>query len=232
MINGKPTTRELLDSNIPASVVAKRSQGGKELSYLETWYVIDRLNQVLGTENWSWDITTLTPIPGEKMSFICQGVLTASVDNKESRKSGVGYGSDKSNYNSGEMASKEAESDALKRAAMKLGRSLGLALYDKSQEYVDEEVVKAKTSIPSIKDNTSALKAATPNLKQADIKVDTKVLRQKIKSAFSVLEAQRKIDKATFIKDYLAGGKVDEVSDNQINIAITKLKINFTELPL
>jgi hypothetical protein len=67
---------------------------------------------------------------------------------------------------------------------------------------------------------------------KTDIKTDTKVLRQKIKSAFSVLEAQKKITKEVFIKDYLSGGKVDEVSDNQINIAITKLKLNFTELSL
>lgn len=229
------TIRENLDSNIPASAVSKRSQSGTELSYLETWYVIDRLNQVLGTENWSWDISKLDSIPGDRMSFICHGVLTATVDGKETRKSGIGYGSDKSKYNVGEMASKEAESDALKRAAMKLGRSLGLALYDKSQEYVDEEVNKTpanKTPVAVPKASAPAAGKASPESSKANTGGDTKVLRQKIKSAFSVLEAQRKIDKATFTKEYMGGGKVDEVSDNQINIAITKLKLNFTELPL
>jgi recombination DNA repair RAD52 pathway protein len=222
------TTKELLDSNIPASAVSKRSQSGKELSYLETWYVIDRLNQVLGTENWSWDVQGLDPIPGEKMSFICRGVISANINGKQTTKSGVGYGSDKSNFNKGEMASKEAESDALKRAAMKLGRSLGLALYDASQEFVDDEVIKppAKSGV------TTKIAAPVATVKQEATKSDTKILRQKIKSAFSVLEAQKKLDKQTFTKDYMGGGKVDDASDNQINIAITKLKLNFTELPL
>jgi recombination DNA repair RAD52 pathway protein len=229
------TIRENLDSNIPASAVSKRSQSGTELSYLETWYVIDRLNQVLGTENWSWDIDKLDPIPGDKMSFICHGVLTATVDGKETRKSGIGYGSDKSKYNVGEMASKEAESDALKRAAMKLGRSLGLALYDKSQEYVDEEVIKTATNKARVavpKTSTPAAGKTSPENSKTNTGSDTKVLRQKIKSAFSVLEAQKKLDKQTFTTDYMAGWKVDEASDNQITIAIERLKLNFTELPL
>src|ERR1700722_8424629 len=134
--------KEQLDSNIPANAVSQRSQSGQTLSYLETWYVIDRLNQVIGTDNWSWQIVKMDAIPGDKMSFICHGVLIVDFGGgKFSQKTGIGYGSDKGKYNPGEMASKEAESDAFKRAAMKFGRSLGLALYDKTQEYVDEEIV-------------------------------------------------------------------------------------------
>lgn len=94
------------------------------------------------------------------------------------------------------------------------------------QETKHEE--KAKPVKEAQKETSSDLSKSS----KGSTGTDTKVLRQKIKSAFSVLEAQKKIDKATFIKDYLGGGKVDDVSDVQINIAITKLKLNFVELPL
>ena len=74
------TIKEQLDQNIPREVITTREQSGKSLSYLETWYVIDRLNQVLGTDNWSWEIKEFTPIPGEKLSYICQGTISAIID--------------------------------------------------------------------------------------------------------------------------------------------------------
>jgi recombination DNA repair RAD52 pathway protein len=52
---------------------------------------------------------------------------------------GYGDGSDKTNPGKAhELAAKEAVTDALKRCAKNLGMSMGLALYDKTQENVDE----------------------------------------------------------------------------------------------
>lgn len=102
-------------------------------------------------------------------------------------------------------------------------------------EVKHDEVTKSasnKTTTGAPKESPKTTEKASSEISKTDTGSDTKVLRQKIKSAFSVLEAQKKLDKQTFTKDYMAGGKVDEVSDNQINIAITKLKLNFTELPL
>lgn len=139
-----------LDENIPADAVAKRSGGGAtKLSYLETWYVIDRLNKVFG--NMGWDCETvgmdLVSEPGALPAYRSKVRITVSAPVTESDgtvvgfrnvvKEGTGWGSDKSKLNAHEMACKEAESDALKRAAMKLGISMGLGLYDKSGEFVD-----------------------------------------------------------------------------------------------
>jgi Rad52/22 family double-strand break repair protein len=244
------TIREKLDENIPREVISTRNQSGKTLSYLESWYVIDRLNQVLGTENWSWIVQKLDPIPGDKLGFICHGVIQAIVDGKQVMKTGLGYGSDKGSFNPGEMASKEAESDALKRAAMKFGRSLGLALYDKTQEYVDEVTVSSKP-VPSTKNEKPTTppitKTVTPtstgpsvqpveagggNLPSESAKpfTDTKILRAKIKSAFSVLEAQKKVSKTEFVTNYLAGGRVDTISNDQVNKTLGLLKTKFPEL--
>ena len=61
---------------------------------------------------------------------------------------------------------------------------------------------------------------------------DTKVLRQQIKSAYAVLEAQKKITKTDFVTQYLLGKKTDELKDEEVNQVINKLKTNFKELGL
>lgn len=145
-----------LDAKIPREAVASRSAGmGRSLSYLQSWYVIDRLNQVFG--NLGWDCETVemvlvSPPDQEKAIYRAKVRISATVKTEDHAQSGgymrivkegTGWGSDKPRKDGSvesphEMASKEAESDALKRAAMKFGMSLGLALYDKSQEFVED----------------------------------------------------------------------------------------------
>src|ERR1700749_4124519 len=51
----KTDLQKQLDENIPENVISTRQAGnGRTLDYLETWYVIDRLNQVLGQGNWAY----------------------------------------------------------------------------------------------------------------------------------------------------------------------------------
>lgn len=223
------TLKEQLDANIPRNVISSRSQGGKSLSYLETWYVIDRLNAVLGTDNWSWQIKALTSVAGtEKTTFVCHGTIQANIGGVASVKDGIGYGSDKGTFNPGEMAAKEAESDALKRAAMKFGRSLGLALYDKTQEYVDDaQPTDATVKSSEIKEDTGN-KIPT----KRSIGNSAKAIREQIKTAFGVLQAQKKVTKEDFVKTYLNGAKADDLTDDQAMTTITMIKSQFPELGL
>lgn len=134
-----------LDADLSRSAVKSRSQGGAALSYVDTYYVIKRLNECFG--NLGWDSETVDMVlvsnPGDKAAYRAKVRITAIVATGDGGymkvcKEGTGWGSDKSTNNAHEMACKEAESDALKRAAMKFGMSLGLALYDKSQENVED----------------------------------------------------------------------------------------------
>lgn len=233
------TIREQLDQNIPREVITTRSQSGKSLSYLETWYVIDRLNQVLGTDNWSWEVRELRALPGEKMSFICTGMISAVIEGKHVYKTGLGYGSDKSNFNAGEMGSKEAESDALKRAAMKFGRSLGLALYDKTQEFVGEQQnvqVESKERKEAPK-NTKA-ESSTSGVTGPDVNVPDKldkqlnvaVLRSQIRAKYNILQDQKKISQSEFVAKFTKGIKVADLSDNQVVEVLNLLKTTYPEL--
>jgi recombination DNA repair RAD52 pathway protein len=147
-----------LDSKIPRDVVEERDGGGgRKLSYLPGHYVIDRLNKVLGHGNWSYTSSV------EKLH---QGVVTDKygkdthtvhysarvrlsmtfVDSetgytKEAHFEDYGYGDGTDKVNPGkahELAIKEAITDGIKRCAKNLGMSMGLALYSKDQENVDD----------------------------------------------------------------------------------------------
>lgn len=129
-----------LDQMIPREVIAKRDGGGgRKLDYLEGWYVIDRLNKVFGPLGWMKQITDVRLLDTPKPSYLVKVVLTVfSQDGSSKTSEGYGYGSDKSSMNPHELAIKEAVTDALKVAAKDLGMSMGLALYDKTQEFVDD----------------------------------------------------------------------------------------------
>lgn len=164
-----------LDMNIPREAVSSRSGGGtKQLSYLETWYVINRLNKVFGNLGWDSETVEMIPVngPNEKPAYRAKVKITVSapVYSQDGTlegfrnvvKEGNGWGSDKSTQNPHEMAVKEAESDALKRAAMKLGISMGLGLYDKSGDFVEDDATakSTKTINPTpttVPDNRDAL---------------------------------------------------------------------------
>lgn len=144
-----------LDANIPAKAVSSRQGGGtKALSYLEGWYVIDRMNKIFGPDAWSYDATELRCVhQGEldgKYGKIFSASYSATValfvqfpDGTQAKRItdvGFGNGTDKTDPGKPhELATKEAVTDALKRCAKSLGMSLGLALYDKKQENVGDE---------------------------------------------------------------------------------------------
>lgn len=151
-----------LDEKIPRSEVSTRDAGnGRSLDYVSGYYVVKRLNEVLLPGNWSY---------GAEVSLISSGVLqtnrgdthsthymakvrlVAVVGGKPTEFTDYGYGdgTDKSNPGkSHELAIKESVTDGLKRCAKNLGMSLGLALYSKEQENVEEDGPKSVPPAPT-----------------------------------------------------------------------------------
>lgn len=224
-------TAKKLDEPIPREVISEREGGGKKLSYLETWYVIDRLNQVLGNLNWSNEIRELTQLPGTgKPAY--RAVVRLQVTTTDGRiiiKDGVGFGSDKFDKNAHELAMKEACSDALKVAAKNLGRSLGLALYDKTQEFITDGEAPAETPVRAVEPGTSAAVAPGSAPKASKAKKDP---REIIRSAFQVLQAKRKVDKNDFSEKYLFGKASKDLTDAEAEFALNTIKTDFEELGL
>lgn len=134
-----------LGQPLDANRVRQRTDGrGGKLSYLETHDVIRRANEVFGFGRWGHEVVDLRPLPPvtvhnkDKKPGVCVGYICTVRLTVEGcvPVSGVGFG-DATEYRESagvtahELAAKEAESDALKRALKNYGDQFGLALYDK-----------------------------------------------------------------------------------------------------
>ncbi len=246
--------RKLLDSNIPQAEVQTREawKGGPKLSYLSGAYVIKRLNEVLGQGYWGYDIKSLTKVyegtiqqqKGDAFttSYISQISFWALVDSTKAEFDEVGYGDGtdfKSQGKAHELATKEAVTDGLKRAAKNLGISMGLGLYFKTQEFIGEsndtnesQPRKETASTPKPTPTPTPVPTAAQQTTKANPKTTSKVLKEQIKTAFGVLQAQKKITKEIFVKDYLGGVKVDDLDDAFVAGTLLKIKTTFPELNL
>jgi len=171
-----------LSSKIPRDVIEQRDGGGRKLSYLPGWYVIDRLNAIFGADGWSYDTTELRCVHSGEIttrsgttnsaSYTATVALYVQFPGTESAKRitdvGFGNGTDKGDPGKPhELATKEAVTDGIKRCAKSLGNSLGLALYDKSQENVEDAPETSKPQAAS-KPNRSVINdGITANAKVA-----------------------------------------------------------------
>ena len=182
-----------LDEKIPRSAVSERDGGGgRRLSYLEGHYVIDRLNKVFGNLGWSHSIHDVrqvvnTTSKGEFPAYLVRVHLSihslgvGGIHDKYSEA--YGYGADKSGQNAHELAIKEAVTDAIKVAAKNLGMSMGLALYSKDQENVDDdEPTESKEGRSEVKGPSPVVQAApAPEGSPPIAKVDADKLREVIR---------------------------------------------------
>lgn len=155
--------QQLLKPLNPARI-AKRSGGGKQLSYLEAWDVKAHLNRIFGFLNWSADVIESELAFEEKNEkgqwhVGYKVTLRLSINNNDGdwvrttyTEAAVGFASLPSRGEAHDMAIKTAESDALKRAAINLGTQFGLSLYNNGspkdvvgttldREYVDNVVI-------------------------------------------------------------------------------------------
>lgn len=138
---------ETLSRPLNRARVAKRSQGGKQLSYLEAWDVKAHLIRVFGYCNFDAELIDYGMVAvrdyvgnGEKpmTEAIWHARVRLIVRDPEGNtlatytEGAVGSASGPENMISEQHdnALKTAESDALKRCAINLGNQFGLSLYD------------------------------------------------------------------------------------------------------
>ena len=131
--------QQLLKPLNPARI-AKRSGGGRQLSYLEAWDVKAHLNRIFGFLNWSSDVIESSLAFEEKNEkgqwhvaykvTLRLRIHTNYIPATTYTESAVGFSTLPSRGEAHDMAIKTAESDALKRAAINLGTQFGLSLYN------------------------------------------------------------------------------------------------------
>lgn len=142
--------KQALDAPLSRANVKERKQGGRTLSYIEGWVAIAEANRIFGYDQWARETTYIQCVtdipreigenktPGFGVTYICK--VRIAVDGVVREGCGAGHGIDRDHGLAHESAIKEAETDAMKRAFMTFGNPFGLALYDKTQTNVANEV--------------------------------------------------------------------------------------------
>jgi len=142
----KPTQLEMLKQELHPNNVMSRSIGhGKNLAYISGEYTIRAANGIFGFGNWSHRVRNLKEVSNTEgkgkndktrfdSSYIAIVAITATMeDGKIAEYEDVGYGSGISYVDIGtaiESASKEAITDAMKRALRHFGSQFGNSLYN------------------------------------------------------------------------------------------------------
>ena len=141
--------KKLLNQKINKDNVSYRpGGGGQKLAYLESWYVIQEANRIFGFDGWSSEtIYTLCVSDTNPITYIAKVKITVG-NNIVREGTGAGHGRMGSIGEKHELAIKEAESDARKRALMQFGDQFGLSLYDK-----DKAWLKPDDSKPTVSSN-------------------------------------------------------------------------------
>lgn len=167
MSNGSFTRQQYdtLMKPINGTRIATRRQGGKELSFLESWDVRAHLIRILGFGNFDIITHDIVPVyerqieigpadnkrPGWSVAY--RGMVTLNVRNPEGApvctytESAVGEfsGPESILADLHDNAAKTVASDALKRCALNLGSQFGLSLYDNGSR---REVVRGTLVVP------------------------------------------------------------------------------------
>ncbi len=126
-----------LRRNLDNQVVRTREVNGREISYLEGWYVISEANRIFGFDGWSREtLETRCVLARENRGtflaiYIARVRITIHADGtaiiREGHGTGEGRGTSPGDVH--DISLKAAETDATKRALATFGKPFGLALY-------------------------------------------------------------------------------------------------------
>lgn len=160
--------------NLSSTRVAKRSQGGKELSYLEAWDVRAHLIRVFGFGNFDAEVTDVKHVftrdymtrddkPMQEIAYLVtvRLVIRDDIGREVARYSEAAVGSASGGSGFGDLhdnAVKQGASDALKRCAINLGTQFGLSLYNDGsrQEIVRNVLVRPEGATRGIPPSEAA----------------------------------------------------------------------------
>jgi len=147
-------TKAALAAKLSPSSVKSRQQGGSKVSYIEGWHAIAEANRIFGFDNWTRETLDIKCVsekereigasksPGWGVTYLCK--VRVVVDGVAREGCGAGHGIDRDLGQAHESAIKEAETDAMKRALMTFGNPFGLALYDKTQSNVGDDMDESR----------------------------------------------------------------------------------------
>ena len=147
---------DLLNAKLdPSNVRKPNGKFGPKGDYIEGWHAIAEANRIFGFMGWSYEIRSLTQdslVEAQKngkaqwqAAYTC--IVTVTVGDVVRQDVGFGSGYSAQVGDAIEGATKEAVTDALKRALRTFGNLFGLALYDKSRENVGVQPLVAPQEV-------------------------------------------------------------------------------------
>ena len=148
--------RRALEAKLNPKNVHVRTEGERELSYIEGWHAVAEANRVFGFEGWDRETVSTTVVSQSVKGGLANCSYVARVrirvragDHLIVREgSGAGHGVSIIPGEAHERALKEAETDATKRALSTFGNVFGLALYDREQKGVRKEAPRKDKPSP------------------------------------------------------------------------------------
>jgi hypothetical protein len=153
--NPQPDQIKALKGKLKAAHVRTREENGAELSYIEGWFTIAEANRIFGFDGWNRETVESVCVwqgrsGGRRVCYYTARVrVSVHAEGRILTREGSGFGGG-SGDNPGEaheVAIKEAETDAMKRALMTFGNRFGLALYDPEKKGVSKP--RTKTPDPT-----------------------------------------------------------------------------------
>jgi len=142
--------------------VRKREAHGRELSYLEGWYVVSEANRIFGYDGW-WRETLESKCVlarENRGNFLAVYIarVRITVDARGAAVVREGHGSGEGRGNSpGEahdVAVKAAETDATKRALCTFGKPFGLELYRNASKAAPAEKTSSSQALDTVEGRT------------------------------------------------------------------------------
>ena len=181
-------SKEQVDSlkqPINPQVVSSREQKGMQLSYLESWYVINEANRIFGFDGWWSETVQLDCVHNDEfcVTYIAKVRVTVGNVIREGVGAGHGKGERVKQGDKHESAVKEAESDARKRALMQFGNQFGLSLYDAKKAWKNPKKDRTPVSTQNL----------TVVAKDAILKADTRQRLDKCAESLEVRYANKQI---------------------------------------
>ena len=128
----KPIQLIRLAKKFPEKLVSQIKKGTHTEDYVSHSVVAQRLLQVVGPFDWDVDVIYSDGIP-----VACKGTLKVTGDGREVSVAGIGTDQNNKGKDNGDII-KEMESDALKRAASKVG--VGLHLWAQKQYFLSAQL--------------------------------------------------------------------------------------------
>jgi DNA recombination protein Rad52 len=134
--------RKQLAARLNGRMVRERTQNGQVLAYIEGWFAIAEANRIFGFDGWDRETISVRcvweGVRQGRYSCVYLAQVRIRVRAGETMVTrdghGAGSGAGTTPAEAQELAIKEAETDATKRALVTFGNAFGLCLYDREQK--------------------------------------------------------------------------------------------------